>query len=215
MEDIDELDDIQIYGRAPRVRVKNNPGGFQEVTITVHWLKEVDTPAFKKFLKEAVESAVTEHQKKPLNIADLTPWKVLGKKWHLSRKGFPSGKTVKWETALIDELEAVMKKAAPEVEFDWGNQQVVHLRRNGAEEPWASFYTKRRGGIDLELTAPAGKFALGRISDFGAEREISRAKGGREQIQIRLVKLTHVRNPDFKNFLAEHYEATSLADVTS
>ena len=32
------------------------------------------------------------------------PWKVLGQKWHFLRKGFPPGKTVAWETEVLEEL---------------------------------------------------------------------------------------------------------------
>ena len=32
------------------------------------------------------------------------PWKVLGRKWHLLRKGFPSGKRVAWTAETLDKL---------------------------------------------------------------------------------------------------------------
>ena len=31
---------------------------------------------------------------------DLMPWKALGQKWHLARKGFTPGKKIAWETEL-------------------------------------------------------------------------------------------------------------------
>src|SRR4029078_10713145 len=99
---LDDLDELPIYGRAGRGRVKNSKGPWQEVTITVHWLREIDTPAFRKFLDAAIRSYVERTQTKKLDLADLTPWKVLGRKWHLSRKGFPSGKRVAWEPALLE-----------------------------------------------------------------------------------------------------------------
>src|SRR5574341_2249572 len=94
---IDDLDDLPVYGRGDRVRVKNLKGPFQEVTITVHWKREIDTPEFRKFLKEAVTAYGAQSRAGRLNPDGLMPWKVLGRKWHLSRKGFPSNKRVAWE----------------------------------------------------------------------------------------------------------------------
>ena len=53
LKPIDDIREIEAYGRADRVRVKEAGGPWQEVTITVHWLREIDSPAFWKFLDEA------------------------------------------------------------------------------------------------------------------------------------------------------------------
>src|SRR5262249_3493303 len=37
---IDDLDELAVYGRGNRVRVRNIKGPWQEVTVTVHWLRE-------------------------------------------------------------------------------------------------------------------------------------------------------------------------------
>jgi len=53
LKSVDEIREIEAYGRADRVRVKESDGPWQEVTITVHWLREIDTPAFWEFLNTA------------------------------------------------------------------------------------------------------------------------------------------------------------------
>jgi excinuclease ABC subunit A len=58
---LDDIDELPIYGRGSRVRVKNIKKRLQEVTLKVHWLKEIDTPAFKHFLCTAVDKFL-EHQ---------------------------------------------------------------------------------------------------------------------------------------------------------
>ena len=58
---LDDIDELPIYGRGSRVRVKNIKKRLQEVTLKVHWLKEIDTPAFKHFLRTAVDKFL-EHQ---------------------------------------------------------------------------------------------------------------------------------------------------------
>ena len=58
---LDDVDELPIYGRGSRVRVKNIKKRLQEVTLKVHWLKEIDTPAFKHFLSTAVDKFL-KHQ---------------------------------------------------------------------------------------------------------------------------------------------------------
>ncbi|MEX0702115.1 MAG: hypothetical protein WD069_08465 [Planctomycetales bacterium] len=125
---IDDLDQLPVYGRADRVRVKNLKGPYQEVTITVHWLEEIDTPEYCAFLKEAIAGFIAQSERAPLDLAGLTPWKVLGRKWHLSRKGFPSGKRVLWEAEALDALFDLLQEKFGDAAIDWGNKQVVHFR---------------------------------------------------------------------------------------
>jgi excinuclease ABC subunit A len=53
LKPVDEIREIEAYGRADRVRVKADGGPWQEVTITVHWLREIDSSAFWAFLDQA------------------------------------------------------------------------------------------------------------------------------------------------------------------
>jgi len=204
LKPLDDLDELPVYGRGNRVRVKNLKGPWQEVTVTVHWLREIDTPEFREFLGRAVKSYLARTQTSPLDIESLTPWKVLGKKWHLSRKGFPSGKRVSWEPEVLDNLTAALQAAVPNGSIDWGGKQVVYFYRPDAAEPWATVQTKRRGGIDLALFGPSGRFALGRIARLGREREIVSEPGKPDQIQIRVDTSKQVLDPEFNRFLKEH-----------
>ena len=54
LKSVDDIREIEAYGRGDRVRVKEETmGPWQEVVITVHWLSEIDTPAFWEFLGTA------------------------------------------------------------------------------------------------------------------------------------------------------------------
>jgi excinuclease ABC subunit A len=207
LKSLDDLDELAVYGRGDRVRVKNLKGPWQEVTITVHWLREIDTPAFRTFLSRAVKSYLARTQAVPLNVDDLTPWKVLGKKWHLSRKGFPSGKRVRWDAEVLERLAETLSKVLPQARIDWTGKQVVHFYRPDAEEPWATLHTKRRGGIDLALSGQPGRFALGKIAALGRDREIVATAGKPDQIRIRLDSPAHVQSAEFVAFLKEHAQA--------
>jgi excinuclease ABC subunit A len=207
LKPLDDLDELPVYGRGDRVRVKNLKGPWQEVTVTVHWLREIDTPAFRTFLSRAAKSYLARTQAAPLNVDDLTPWKVLGKKWHLSRKGFPSGKRVRWEPEVLERLADALAGAVPQAQVDWTGKQVVHFYRPDSPEPWATLQTKRRSGVDLALYAASGRVTLGKIAGLGRDREIVAAAGKPDQIRIRVDSPSQVRDAAFLQFLKEHAHA--------
>jgi excinuclease ABC subunit A len=206
---LDDLDELPVYGRGDRVKVKNGKGPFQEVTITVHWRREIHTAEFRKFLTEAMAAYFSLVDRAALNPDDLSPWRVLGRKWHLSRKGFPSHKRVSWEPEVLDELVTTLESACPKGRYDWSNKQVVYVYANDSEQPWVELHTKRRGGIDLTLLGEPGKFALGRVAALGAEREVAAHRTGREAVRIRIDAIEQVRAPALKEFLKEHARTAS------
>ncbi len=206
LKPLDDLDELPVYGRGNRVRVRNVKGSWQEVTVTVHWLREIETPAFRAFLAQAVSSYLGRTQAAPLSIGELTPWKVLGKKWHLSRKGFPSGKRVRWEPEVLDKLAAALQEAMPDGSVDWTGKQVVHFWRNGSERIWAVLHTKRRRAIDLILRGPRDRFTQGMIAGLGRERAMVGEDDETDQILIRFDKSSQVLDPKFHRFVTEHAE---------
>ncbi|MBI5760466.1 MAG: ATP-binding cassette domain-containing protein, partial [Planctomycetales bacterium] len=200
----DDINELPVYGRSDRVRVKNLKGPFQEVAITVHWKRDIDTPAFQKFLRKACDAYVGKSAAPSLKLEDLTPWKVLGRKWHLSRKGFPSGKRVAWELDMLERLAGLLEELLPKGgRIDWSNKQVVHVYANASDQPWAELFTKRRHGVDLVLHPPAGRVALGRIASLGCEREISAGSDGRDDVKIRLVTREQVEASGLRELLNE------------
>ena len=201
---LDNVDELPVYGRGDRVKVKNAKGPFQEVTVTVHWKREIDTSSFREFLREAAESYLAHANRAALNPEELMPWKVLGRKWHLSRKGFPSHKRVAWTPEVLEELVGTLESACPEGKFDWTNKHVVYVHAGDAKRPWAELHTKRRGGIDLTLLSEPGQFALGQVATLGAEREVASHRSGREAVRIRIDAIEQVRSPSLREFLKKH-----------
>ena len=129
------------------------------------------------------------HPKK-LDLNELTPWKQLGRKWHLMRKGFLQGKVV-WDMAVAEALFALLDEVWPDVKVDWGNKVLVNYKR-GAQR-LATVVTKRPAGLDLELFVPPGSVPLGRVSDLGSERDVL-TKDGVDIVHIRLTDVAQVRS---------------------
>jgi excinuclease ABC subunit A len=86
LKTLNQLDEVPMYGNEPRVKVRA-AGPWQEVEVRTHSWDEIDTPEFWKFLEDAVTGFFKFTERQP-PIWDLTPWKVLGQKWHFLRKGF-------------------------------------------------------------------------------------------------------------------------------
>ena len=70
-------------------------------------------------------------------------------------------------------------------------------------EPWATIYTKRSAALDLVLTGPKGRFALGRIAELAADREFQ-AGPRQDVLRLRFLAVEDLDRGDLREFLAEH-----------
>ncbi|QDU39982.1 UvrABC system protein A [Maioricimonas rarisocia] len=205
LKPVDEIDELPVYGRGPRVKFNNTKGPFQEVAIDVHWLKEIDTPEFRQFVEEAAAAYLERVEQSGTDTAAIAPWKQLGRKWHLSRKGFPSNRRVGWDAKVLDTLLEQLEATLPDADVDWGNKTLVYFRPSGnGDEVWAEVQTKRRDAVHLQLLSEPGKFALGQVAHLGADREITTHRSGREAVRISFDDVSQVKQADFRKFLEEH-----------
>jgi excinuclease ABC subunit A len=98
---------------------------------------------------------------------------------------------------------------APKAQFLWNNQQVVHLCLDGPGEPWASIYTKRPAALDLVLTGPKNKFALGRVAQLGNDRELQTDRPDKDVVKLKLKTADEVGHTELADFLREHLKAVN------
>ena len=201
---LNEMEDLPIYGNDPRVICRQSRGPFQEISIRIHSWDEIDTPEFWQFLEDAVEGFQKMAHRKDANPEDHMPWKKLGEKWHFSHKGFPPGQPVKWEQELLEELCDMLQETAEAGQFLWNNQTVVHMFVEEQKEPWASVHTKRPHHLDLVLTGPKGRVALGRVANLGREPNLEAGQGECDKITLRFHKKADLHKGDLSKFLAEH-----------
>ena len=212
LKPLNEMHHLPVYGNEPRVKCKNIRGPWQEVQLQVHSLEEVDKPAFWKFVDECVASFNRFTDRVQQRPEDLMPWKVLGQKWHFSRKGFPPGKKIYWETEVLEELCELLAAAAPGAQFLWNNQQVVNVYVPPQHEAWAVIHTKRLSSVDLVLTGPKGRFAMGRIAALGTDREFDASSREFDVIKLRFCTASDLAAGDLAAFLKEHAATASDAD---
>jgi len=204
LKPLNEMHDLPVYGSQPRIKCRQLRGPWQEVQLQVHGYEEIDRPEFWHFIEKAVDGFQKFTTRKKQSPEDVMPWKVLGRKWHFARKGFSPGKTIRWETETLEELCEMLTEAAPDGQFLWNSQQVVHLCVNGQREPWATLHTKRWSSLELQLTGPKGYFALGRIADLGSGREFVASHPEKDVIKISFLNCEDLHRGSLNEFLHEH-----------
>jgi excinuclease ABC subunit A len=213
LKPLNDVDEIEAYGSGPRVKCKTLRGPWQEVQIDAHSWEEIDTPEFWSFLQRAVAGFQKFAERAGARPEDVMPWKVLGQKWHLSRKGFPPGKKTAWQPEVLEELLEMLAEAAPDGQFLWNNQNVVYLMVPGVRKPWATVHTKRLAGVDLILNGPKGAFQLGSIAEFGAARALATDADDRDQVKLRFVTVEELHAENVAAFLKAHLETLGGAAV--
>jgi len=207
LKTLNQMEHLPVYGNEPRVRCKALRGPWQEVEIRAHTLDEIDTPAFWAFLEAAVRSF--QQLTRTVDLDDLMPWKKLGQRWHLMRKGFAPGKRVAWDQQVLEELIQLLAEIAPGGEFQWTSQMLVPFTPRGHSEPWATLYTKKPASLDLYLFGPKNMVGLGRFASLAWERDLDATRPERDVVRLRFLTAADLSNGDLVEFLREH-----LAGVT-
>ena len=212
LKPLNDMPEVESYGRTPRVKCKNLRAPYQEVEIRAYSWEEIDTPAFWIFLEQAVAGFRKFSDRKPQDPEDVMPWKVLGRKWHLARKGFPPGKKPAWNLEVLEELLELLGEVASatggsQPQFLWNNQQVINVMVPQQRQPWATVYTKQLAGVDLVLNGPTGGFDTERIKELAANRAIKSSENELDQVKLRFIAASDLHNGDLPEFLAEHLAA--------
>ncbi|QDT36977.1 excinuclease ABC subunit UvrA [Stratiformator vulcanicus] len=195
----DELEDLPVYGPDPRLWVKNIRGPWQEVTFKVHWQEEVETKAFKNFLKEAKRAFLAQAEQTKLDLTELAPWKVLGRKWHTSQKGLANGANAN-QPELTDELCTLIEASGSGLDVDWSGKTKVIYRKGGKVA--AELFPKRKGGVRLHLPVESGSVPLGTVAELGRKPEVTAGAKG-DVVKLRFTSRAQVSSAKLRSFLAE------------
>ena len=163
---------LEALGDAPRVRVQNQRSPWQHVELGVHRLSEIQTKAFSQFLKQAIQSFSRQMQLLSRKPEDFMPWKVDGKRWHLSPKGFPPGQERKWPASLLSALVVWVQRAVPDVVLDWGYRDAVVLRLPDIRRPWARWRTKQPEYLECAFAVPKGSWNLAQLERLIAKFDL-------------------------------------------
>ncbi len=197
-----DLEDIPVYGNTPRVKLTNTKGSWQEIEIRANNMAEIDIPGFWEFLDDALDSFRNKPEQNKAKVEDESPWAKLGSKWHLMRKGFTPGQKIKWQPEVLEMLQEVIQKAAPDSQFLWNNKQVVHVYLPQQKHPWVSIQTKKPDGVWLEVAGPKDSVEVGRVADIGEAPTVT-TKDDLDLLRMSFIDVEQV-GQKLENFLSEH-----------
>jgi excinuclease ABC subunit A len=201
---LNETPGLEVYGNDERVWVTNHKGPWQSVTVLAHRLSEIDTPAFRQFLAEAVQAFHANLKRFATRPEDVMPWKINGKRWHLGEKGFPVGKKLHWDRTLLPRLLELVAEVDSAVEVDWNARDAITLRLPGITRGWAQWRTKENTGLDCRFVGKRGQFNLSRIEGFGVTPEINGSRAEVDVLRLVFQHDEHVPAARLKQFLTEH-----------
>ncbi len=204
LKPLNDVPELPLYGTEPRVRCRNLRGPWQEIEVRVHAYQEIDRPEFWKFLDESIAGFGRFAQRARQNPEDLMPWKVLGRKWHFTRRGFRPGAKIEWENEVLEHILELLAETAPQGQFLWNNKQVVPLYLPGVREPWAAVQTKKPEAVYLTLVGPKGRFPLGRLTGLGFDPELDAERPDRDHVRLKFRNEDDLQRGDLAGFLAEH-----------
>ena len=202
------MPDLPLYGTEPRTRCKNLRGPWQEIELRVHSYDEIDRPEFRKFVDEAIAGFAKFAQRAQANPEDIMPWKVLGRRWHYTRRGFPGGK-VRWPNEVLQRLEEMLVETAPKAQALWNNKVLVPFYLKEQKEPWATLLTKKPDAVHLVLAGPKGRFTLGQVRKLGHEPELDAQRPECDQIRLKFRSLEDVERGRLAEFLGRHRAAVT------
>ena len=187
-----------------RVEVANVTGG-QQVVVVTHKREEIETPAFRDFLKRAGEVFLGRFKLQEAGVESAMPWKKDGEKWHLGEKGFPAGKGAKWDRSVLPKLVKLLREIDPTLDFKWDVRDAVTVRPQGAARFWARFKTKESDALECWFVGKPGQFNLGQVEALGRTPKIeSDRSDGIDLLKLWFVNAGHFAPAELKRFLADH-----------
>ncbi len=195
---LNEVPEIESYGNDSRVRA-SQAGIWMELEIRAFTYAEIDKPSFWTWLQRAMDEFLSEAaptSRLAANLDQVLPWKALGKKWHLLRKGFPAGREIAWTPDILEKVADLVSQTLSG-EWKWDEESSARYFLPGQSQAWVTMHTKRPEGLIVVFTGPQ----LSSADDFAGEIGLNVTnRGSTQQLQLCLTSLP----PSFKKLVAAH-----------
>jgi excinuclease ABC subunit A len=201
---LNEIPGLQVYGDEERVHVANRKGPWQEIAILALQLSEVDTPAFRAFLSQAVSAFNENLRRMRLKPEDVMPWKLNGERWHLGDKGFAPGKKIQWERSLLTRLLNLVRDVEPGLQVEWNGRAAIRLRVPGVSRAWSEWRTKESYGLDCRFLGKKGQFNLSQIESLGISPTIKGERDYGDLLRLVFQNPDHIHPGKLKPLLSDH-----------
>ncbi|QDV10832.1 UvrABC system protein A [Rosistilla oblonga] len=84
----------------------------------------------------------------------MSPWRVMGRKWHTLEKGFPEGEKPDWPLELVDKLLDKIIAFAGEESVEFGSPEKINVRPAGQNHSWCEIETKDPMNLRITVDGP-------------------------------------------------------------
>jgi excinuclease ABC subunit A len=199
-----DVDEIHMYGNEPRVKVRATTP-WDEVQMTLHSWEELSRGAFDAFLEQAMGSFQATVDELENGTSELAPWKTLGRRWHLMKKGFSKGR-IRWRMETLELLFELLEQIDTNGEFQWDSKQLVNRFIGGKKPAWATVHTKKPDAIRIHLRGEPGKFPMGAVSGLAGGEEVEQRIDW-DVVRIDVSNREQLQNARFRDFLRKHHAA--------
>ncbi|MDM8008623.1 MAG: excinuclease ABC subunit UvrA [Phycisphaerae bacterium] len=187
LKTLDEMNDLPIYGKEPRVNVRHSGRLTDDIRILINSRKEIATADCREFIKRAFQAYQRLIRKMSEDVEMRQPWKANGRQWHLSQQMLSKNTEKLWRGSLIVEMLGRFKKIAPEIREDWTRKVMVVLQHPEVPGIWARFVTNHADAMRIEVYCARGQFTPALIEKLGIEPVI-RHLSHHDQVQFWLQK---------------------------
>jgi len=209
MKPLSDTPGLEGFSRdSDRVEVSNYPAG-QQVVIVVNRKDEIDTPPFRAFLKRAIDVFLGGLEKKAEGgIEANMPWKKDGEKWHLSEKGFPLGRKLRWDRSVLPRLLAVLKEVDDTLDYKWDVRDAITIRPAGSSRFWCRIKTKESDALEAWFIGARGQMNLASVEGIGRDPALEGDRAdGSEVLKLRFLAMDQLQPAKLKDVLKLHLKA--------
>ncbi|WP_164100943.1 excinuclease ABC subunit UvrA [Candidatus Laterigemmans baculatus] len=227
----------EIYSSEARARVRSTQK-YQEIELRLFKLEELELPEFDDFLAAAIESycggppptppargggslaqavavdgngksSTAIHGSRGSAVAGATqPWRVLGRRWHTLRKGFPTGQPPEWPLELADKTLDLFEKLAGGESLRYESAEHVTIQPPQARVAWAAVETKQPGALRVTIAGPSEAIDLEALEKIGTRGTVEVGDEGFSNVTFHFNEPAQIRNRMLHQFLKTHLSKT-------
>ncbi len=194
---LDDRDDIQKYGNEPRVLVRERHNETDMLRLRVFDRKEIDTPGFRAFLKDAVAAYLAHVASLARAGAETEPWKTDGKAWHLSQRIIPATRPKKWKPMALTLFLGQVNKILPRAKTLWDRKVFVEIVGPGGGRI-GKVITHQAEALRVDLHVPKGRFTPTQVEGLGFQQEFQRAGASGAELTFWFRTIEEVSIPQLK-----------------
>ena len=137
------------------------------------------------------------------------PWKILGRRWHWTAKGFPNNAQPKWPLELAEKAIAFLESMVGDRHVDLLSPTEIHFGPLPHELTWATLKTKSPESLVLMLVGPATAIdleLLKKVEIEGTVEIIDSKKTTRTKLHFNDLK--QIRSRSMRSFITNHWKQT-------